>query len=270
MQNSIITALSKFKSIIDLCVYFSNDANAYSFLEKLRWGTTVVCPYCGSIHTFKIGEGHRHKCNDCKKSFTALVGMVFQSTKLPLVKWFGAMFLANHSKGISSVQLAKDLQITQKTAWFILQKVRNMMVQDDTLRLCNTQCDELYYGGREKNKHKSKKTSRTQGRSTKTKTPIFGMVDSEGLAVVKVVPNAKAKTLMPIIKKYVLPNCRVWTDELNAYKQLPKAGFKHEFVKHKDDKFVKWNGVTTNKIEGLWGEFQRMVIGTYHRLSKKH
>lgn len=269
--NFNIEKFSKFSSLIQVANYFRDDEVCYNYLEKQRWGTTIVCPYCGCVHTYNSSEGHRYKCSACNHKFSVLVGTVFQNTKLPLQKWFMAIYLiATHKKGIASTQLAIDLDITQKTAWFVLHKVRSLMKQDENITLYHTQCDEVYMGGREKNKHQSKKTKGTQGRSYKTKTPVFGMIDMFGNAVALKVQDTKASTLMPIICKYVYPNCKVWTDELGVYKQLPKFGYRHEFVQHKANKFVLNNGVNTNAIESLWGQLKRMVWGVYHNVSSKH
>ena len=129
--------------------------------------------------------------------------------------------------------------------------------------------DEMYLGGRETNKHESKKVEGTQGRSTKTKTPIFGMVEREGEASALVVKDTKAATLMPIIKQFVADNCKVFTDELSSYAGLTKEGYDHGVIHHGEKEFSK-DGITTNSIEGFWGHFKRMVFGIYHFVSKEY
>lgn len=269
--NFNIKNFGKFSSLIQVANFFSNEDVCYNFLEKQRWGSTVVCPYCGCVHNHKTTENHRFKCSSCNHKFSVLVDTIFQNTKLSLQKWFMAIYLiATHKKGIASTQLAVDLDITQKTAWFILHKVRSLMVQDENITLYDTQCDEMYMGGREKNKHLSNRTEGTQGRSYKTKTPVFGMVDKFGNAVAKVVTDTKSATIIPLIQKYVRQNSKVWTDEFSIYQKLSNCGYIHEFVQHKENQFVLTNGVNTNAIEGLWGQLKRMVWGIYHNVSKKH
>ena len=129
--------------------------------------------------------------------------------------------------------------------------------------------DEMYLGGRETNKHESKKTEKTQGRSTKTKTPIFGMVARKGEARAIVVPNTQAATLMPIIKQFVADNAYIFTDELSSYAGLTNEGYKHGIIHHGKKEFYK-DGITTNSIEGFWGHFKRMVFGNYHFVSKAY
>ena len=131
--------------------------------------------------------------------------------------------------------------------------------------------DEMYLGGRETNKHESKRIEGTQGRSTKTKTPIFGMVEREnGNAVVIKVDDTKAKTLMPIIKQFVKDNAHIFTDELVSYQGLSKEGYLHDVIQHGLKMYSDGNGITTNSIEGFWAHFKRCIFGIYHFVSKKY
>ena len=192
-----------------------------------------------------------------------------------------------HKKGISSVQLATDIHVTQKTAWYILHKVRTLYKQDDNVQLYGlVECDEMYLGGRETNKHESKKTAKTQGRSTKTKTPIFGMTmvwktedvneltgevkeKTHTYEVAMKVQDTKASTLIPIINHFVAEGSTIVTDELSAYNTLDKSKYNHVFVRHGEKEFVV-GCYSTNGIEGFWGHFKRMVFGTYHFVSKAY
>lgn len=178
--------------------------------------------------------------------------------------------ISSHKKGVSSCQLGRDLHVTQKTAWYILHKVRTLYAQYDTPALeGEVEMDEMYLGGRETNKHESKRTEKTQGRSTKTKTPIFGMVEREGSVRAMKVENTQAKTLMPIIKQFVADNAKVFTDELAAYNGLASEGYIHGVIRHGIKEYSK-GGITTNSIEGFWAHFKRVVFGTYHFVSKAY
>ena len=171
--------LSKFDNILSLVTYFSNDEKCEQVITESRWSDgDVVCPYCGKHHC-KMSKSGRYHCTKCNKNFSCLVGTIFENTKLPLVKWFVAMYLiSSHKKGISSHKLAKDINVTQATAWYMLQKIRTLYAQDDSEAFEGiVECDEVYIGGKEKWKHKSMRTPKTQGRSTKTKTPVFGMME---------------------------------------------------------------------------------------------
>lgn len=262
---------SKFNSIFELTTYFNSEDRCRRAIRDSRWKKDdVVCPYCGGRHCVERKDG-RYRCPHCKRNFSVTVGTIFENTKISLIKWFLAMYLIScHKKGISSVQLATDIHVTQKTAWFILHKVRTLYKQYDTPVLAGeVEMDEMYLGGRETNKHESKKTEHNQGRSTKTKTPIFGMVERGGSVRALKVSDTKSATLMPIIKQFVADNAKVYTDELNSYSNLASEGYIHSVIHHGIKEYVK-GGITTNAIEGFWAHFKRVVFGTYHFVSKAY
>ena len=266
-----------FNSIFELTSYFDTETKCRKAIFESRWAKDdVVCPFCGEHHCVSRTDGRFH-CPHCKANFSVLVGTIFENTKISLRKWFLAMYLIScHKKGISSVQLATDIHTTQKTAWYILHKVRTLFAQDDTVTLNGiVECDEMYLGGRETNKHESKKTEKTQGRSTKTKTPIFGMAmvwDTEEVDVetgevkskkhtyvnARKVTDAKASTLIPIIHRFVAEGSTVVTDELAAYAKMGDK-YNHVFVHHGDKEYTI-GCYSTNGIEGFWGHFKRMVF----------
>ena len=274
---------SKFNNLISLMVYFnSNDVCKKAIIES-RWSDgDVVCPYCGGHHCVERKDG-RFRCKACGKNFSCLVGTIFENTKLPLIKWFVAMYLiSSHKKGISSHQLAKDIHVTQSTAWYMLQKIRLLYPQTDEEQFEGVvECDEVYIGGKEKWKHKSMKTPHTQGRSTKTKTPVFGMMErstiineqgeEENMTHVHafVVENTNRATLQPIIQEYVEEGSMVITDELNAYNGLETLGYGHAIVNHGAQEYANGD-IFTNSIEGFWSHFRRMISGCYHDVSDEH
>ena len=264
--------LEHFNSIIALANHFNSEKRCRDFITEQRWHKVVVCPFCGSIHVYTCSNGdNQFKCGDCHKRFSCLVGTIFQNTKLSLQKWFMAMYLiSSHKKGISSHQLGRDLHITQKTAWFILHKVRTLFAQYDTPALeGEIEFDEMYLGGRETNKHESKKTEGTQGRSIKTKTPIFGMVQRDGKACAMKVENTRAETLLPIIKQFCVEHSMLFTDELSSYGMIGSAGYQHAIIRHGMKEYCRGN-LTTNRIEGFWAHFKRMVFGMYHYVSREY
>ena len=260
---------SRFDSLFALATYFSSPKRCKQALAQSRWADgDVVCPYCGRHHCYSCSDG-RYKCPNCKVSFSVTVGTIFENTKISLVKWFMAMYLiSSHKKGISSCQLARDIKVTQKTAWYILHKLRTLYAQDDSVALDGeVECDEMYLGGREKNKHQNKKTEGTQGTSLKTKSAIFGMAERTGRTAAFVVKNTKSETLRQYIEQFVSDNASIFTDESSCYSGLSEAGYNHQRIKHAELQYVDGN-VTTNTIEGFWGHFKRMVFGTYHFVSK--
>ena len=274
---------AKFNNIISLTSYFNTKEKCQQAIIESRWTDgDVVCPYCGAHHCSKRGDG-RFRCNHCLKNFSCLVGTIFENTKLPLIKWFVAMYLiSSHKKGVSSHQLSRDLDITQASAWYMLQKIRLLYPQSDAEAFEGVvECDEVYIGGKEKWKHKSMRTPHTQGRSTKTKTPVFGMMertyieDEKGDIVPMsyvhafVVDKTDKATLQPIIKQFVAEGSTVITDELNAYNGLTKLGYGHDIVNHGAEQYTIGD-IFTNTIEGFWSHFRRMITGCYHDVSDEH
>jgi transposase-like protein len=164
---------SRFDSLFAMTNYFNNETICQKAIIESRWSDgDVVCPHCGKHHC-KMSKNGRFHCTKCSHNFSCTVGTIFENTKVSLRKWFMAMYLiSSHKKGISSHQLARDIDVTQKTAWYMLHKVRSLYAQDDSNAFSGeVECDEVYIGGKEKWKHQSMKTPNTQGRSTKTKTP---------------------------------------------------------------------------------------------------
>ena len=274
---------AKFNNIISLTSYFNTKEKCQQAIIESRWADgDVVCPYCGAHHCSKRGDG-RFRCNHCLKNFSCLVGTIFENTKLPLIKWFVAMYLiSSHKKGVSSHQLSRDLDITQASAWYMLQKIRLLYPQSDAEAFEGTvECDEVYIGGKEKWKHKSMRTPHTQGRSTKTKTPVFGLMERTSIEDEKgdvipmsyvhafVVDKTDKATLQPIIKQFVAEGSTVITDELNAYSGLEEIGYGHNIVNHGAEQYAIGD-IFTNTIEGFWSHFRRMITGCYHDVSDEH
>lgn len=274
---------SRFNSIFALTAYFSTEKRCKQAIIEDRWENgDVVCPHCGSRRCARRTDG-RFRCKDCRHNFSCLVGTIFENTNLPLIKWFIAMYLiSSHKKGISSHQLARDIEVTQTTAWYMLQKVRRLYPQYGTDSFSGTvECDEVYIGGREKWKHKSMKTPNTQGRSTKTKTPVFGMmergvhVDKHGVPHPMTyvhafkVEKTDRETLHTLIGQFVEKGSRVITDELNSYNGLEEMGYTHGVVNHGAEEFAQGD-IFTNSVEGFWSHFRRMITGCYHDVSDEH
>ncbi|MDH1883172.1 IS1595 family transposase [Empedobacter sp. GD03797] len=263
-----------FKSIIDLIDTLKTDDDCRLLLESLRWNNEPVCPHCGSQshkHYQLKNRGHfngLYKCRDCKSRFTITVGTMFESTHIPLRKWFMAIYLfASNKKGISSIQLHKFINVTQKTAWFMLSRIRYNFAQDtDFMFDTDTQADETYVGGKTRNK-RYKQVANTQGRSLKTKKPVFGMI-SEGSVYTRVIPNAKGSTLKDIIHNHVAEGSTLITDGWKGYKGLNDY-YKHEVIEHNKGIYTKGK-YHTNSIECFWSQLKRGIIGIYHYVSFKH
>jgi transposase-like protein len=262
----------KFTNLHNLQKYFKDENTCRKYLEQQRWSGKPVCPFCNSEKVYKLKDNKTYKCanNKCYKKFTATVGTIFENTKIPLTKWFIAMYLiTSHKKGISSLQLSRDVGITQKSAWFVNHRIREMLKDKAPELLSNiVEADETLVGGKEKNKHKNKRIEGTQGRSTETKNVMFGILERKGKVEATKVNDVKRKTLQTIINDRVEKKSIIFTDEWTGYKGLSK-NFYHGSVNHNEGIYVE-GLIHTNTIEGFWSLFKRGIFGIYHSISEKH
>lgn len=261
--------LTKFRSLFDLLRTFSTEQKCIKYLESIRWNNGVVSPFDSGSVVWKC-KGINYRCKNTGKYFNVKTGTIFENTNISLKKWFMVIWIiSSHKKGISSVQIAKDLGLTQKTAWFMLQRIRTCFEPDLDIKLSGEiEIDETYIGGLEPNKHDSKKIDGTQGRSIKTKVPVLGMVERGGRLKANVVENTTTKVITPAVVESVDATATVYTDEWQGYKGIDRI-YNHLYVKHKEREFVAGR-IYTNNIEGFWGILKRGIIGIYHSTSKKH
>lgn len=258
-----------FKSVFELMKYFPDEQSCIDILEEERWGGNIISPFDPTSKVYKC-KGNRYKCKTTGKYFNVKTGTIFENSKISLRYWFYAIYMAtSHKKGISSLQLSRDIHVTQKTAWFMLHRIRECLkVECLECLAMEVEADETFIGGKNKNRHKSKKVENAQGRSVKDKTPVFGMVQRDGLLIAKVVPNTQAQTLIPLVDQWVKPDSFIYTDEWQAYLQLNKS-YNHGIVIHGEGQYVS-DRAHTNTMEGFWGLLKRGIIGIYHNVSPKH
>ena len=263
-------------SLISFILQFPDEESCVKYLEHLRWKNGVVSPFDAGSKVYKCGNG-KYKCRNTGKYFDVKTGTVFSGTKIPLRKWIFTMFLfISHKRGISSCQLARDLGVTQKTAWNMLHKIRAFLKSQNNQRVSgDVEIDETFVGGKNKNRHKDKKVEKCQGRSFKDKSPVFGVLQRDGKASAVVVPNTKASTLKPIITTLIHEGSNVFTDgwEYSGMEQYTQYSVDHSRSLYGMEIVTEDGEVInayTNGIENLWSHFKRMIFGTYYQVSKKH
>jgi len=258
-----------FNSIIELINKFPNEQACIDHLEILRWNGFVISPFDEFSKVYKCKD-NRYRCKNTSKYFNVKTGTLFDNTKVKLQKWFIAIWLiTSHKKGISSLQLSRDIAVTQKTAWFMLQRIRKCFGIENNNDLDNdVEVDETYIGGKNKNRHADKKVEKSQGRSSKDKTPVVGIIERKGKLNAYKVDNVRSNTLTKEIIRSVKKTANLHTDEWLGYKGVSRL-YNHSIVKHGQGEYV--NGTThTNTIEGFWSLLKRGIVGIYHFTSRKH
>lgn len=262
--------LPEFKSIFDLIKAFPTEQSCIDHLERLSWNGTPVSPFAPESKVYKCA-GNKYKCKNTGKYFNVRTNTIFDNTKIPLQKWFLALYVfSSHKKGISSHQLAKDISVTQKSAWFLLHRLRYAFDHPNFQNTLSNivEIDETFVGGKSKNKHASKKNKSTGGGTTHDQQPVLGMRERDGNVVAIVVPNRFKETLLPIVRNVVEQDSTVMTDEYTAYKDL-KFDYSHNTVNHGAKEYV--NAMAhTNGIENFWSHLKRGIDGIYHWVSKDH
>lgn len=266
---------TNFKNLADFHKYFVDEETCRKHLEAQRWPDgKIICPFCQSSRVYRFSDGKRFKCAEktCNKKFTATVGTIYENSKIPLQKWFLALYIiGSHKKGISSLQLHRDLGITQKSAWFVNHRIREMLTEKAPQLLKGTvQVDEVYIGGREANKHASKRTKGQRGRSEDIKTPVIGIVETGGKISVSVTPWVNKKNVKTLIDQTVEKGSTMVTDGYAMYAYLGASNeFTHVIVDHSKGEYVK-SGFHTNGVENFWSLLKRGIIGIYHQVSPWH
>ncbi len=256
-------------SLTKLFRMFPDDATAEKWFATQRWGNEPTCPHCGSTN---VQSGAKHKTmpyrcreKECAKRFSVRTGTVMQASNLGYQTWAVAIYLVTTSlKGVSSMKLHRDLEVTQKSAWHLAHRLRKAFEVEVEPFSSTVEVDETFIGGKEKNKHNSKR-SHTRGPSGKA--VVVGIKDREANKVVaKPVPERTKEELQGFISANVSRKAMVYTDDHRSYIGLP---FEHESVNHSVGEYVR-EQAHTNGVESFWAVLKRGYYGTYHRISPKH
>jgi transposase-like protein len=257
---------------------YPTEADCITHLETVRWHGTPVCPYCGSVSSTPLPKESRHHCNACNTTFSVTVGTIFHHTHLPLQKWFLAVSLIlNARKGLSSLQLSRDIEVNKNTAWRIGMQVRKAMDEREQRDLLTgvVEMDETYVGGKPRKDNGGSSgqeggNKSTRGRGTK-KTPVVGMLERGGQIRTKIVKKTDltAKKLSALVRQHVdIANSTLLTDEYTGYVGIKKF-MEHRTVNHSVC-YVAEDGTNTNSIESFWALVKRGIIGQYHHVTVRH
>ena len=257
--------------------FFADQDRATEFFVQIRWPDGVTCPHCGSTNVHYLANQRRWKCavNHPRRQFSAKVGTIFEESPLPLDKWLVAIWLETNAKNsISSYEVGRALGITQKSAWFLLHRVRHALhVGSFDKKLCGTvEADETFIGGLAKNMHKSRRAKVVKGVVGSNKTTVMGLLErhsEKGKSKVRatVIPNTTTATLTGEIVKFVVPGSNVYTDAWQAYRRMPEE-YTHAFVDHMEA-YVK-GAVHTNGLENFWSLLKRCIKGTHISVEPFH
>jgi transposase-like protein len=250
---------------------FPDDAACMEWLVGFLYPDGIFCPKCERVTKHhRVRNRTCYECQYCGHQEYPLVGTIFENSSTSLRLWFHAIFLMSQTRcGISAKQLERELGVTYKTAWRMANKIRSLLQDDDDEPLSGpVEADETYYGGHRRG------TPRGRPSEDSHKTPVFGMAqrkgeDGKGRVVATTVQNTKRATVMPHIKKKVLPESMVYTDEYKVYDTLNEEGYQHDRVNHAEEIYVAGD-VHTNTIDGFWSLLKRGIGGVYHSVSAKH
>ncbi len=264
--------IDNLKSLSDLMERFPTEESCIIFLEEERWHGNVTSPFDPNSKIWKC-KNHKYRCKNTGKYFNVRTNTFLDSSNISLRKWFFAIWLVTaHKKGISAIQLSKDIGVTHKTAWFMAHRIRRNIAPSEKEMLHGViEADETFVGGKNKNRHKEKKVAQCQGRSFKDKTPVLGLLERGGILRTFVVSDTKGETIKPLVFENVAKKSRFISDEWWAYNGL-KRHYDHKIVDHSKKQYVHLDDPTihTNSIEGFWGIFKRGYNGIYNWMSKKH
>jgi transposase-like protein len=265
-----MTTNNELSSLIDAIRHFSDPMLCLETVASVKWPKGPTCPRCDSKRLSFLKTRLMWKCLDCKKQFTVKVGTIFEDSPIGLDKWLCAMWLlANCKNGVSSYEIVRDLDVTQKTAWFMLQRLRHAMHTGSINKMTGEiEADETFIGGKARNMHKSKREQKIHGRGPDGKAVVFGLLErNTGKVRTSVVETRKKRELQAIVRENVETGAALYTDALKSYDGLDSK-YAHQVIDHAEA-YVD-GAVHTNKLENFWSLLKRAIKGTYVSVEPFH
>lgn len=252
--------MQEFKTLAEFLTVFNGEEVCRQYFEAIRFAKGEFCPHCKHDKIMRFTDGKRYRCHKCRKDFTIKTGTLFGESKIPLQKWFIAIYLlTTNKKGISSINLANQVGVSQKTAWFMDMRIREALKQSKGKLLGVVEVDETYLGGKHWRKDGFRK-----------KAAIMGMTERGGRIRAYQIPNRETHIVLNKVTENIHKDAHLMTDDAGVYRKLIKVGYqKHGTIKHSRRQYVRGD-VHTNSIESFWALFKRNYHGTYHSMSKKH
>lgn len=257
------------QTLLEAVRYLADPDRCLNLMVGLRWPNGVTCPRCDCAEVSFLSTRRIWKCKGCKKQFSVKVGTIFEDSPLSLDKWLVAIwFITNAKNSASSHELHRVLGITQKSAWFMLHRIREAMKSGTFLRLSGEiEVDETFVGGKRGNMHKDRQKKHRVG-SLDGKTAVMGLLERDGKVVAKVIPNTKMATLQPHMLAHIAPGSTVYTDAFPSYTRMDLKPFVHKVIDH--EKAYAIGDTHTNGIENFWSLFKRCVKGTWIHIDREH
>ncbi|HEX8140691.1 MAG TPA: IS1595 family transposase [Pyrinomonadaceae bacterium] len=259
------------KTLLEAIKYFSDPDTCNTFMAQLRWPDGVTCPHCEGKAVSYLSTRRKWKCmnKECHKQFSVKVGTIMEDSPIGLDKWLAAIWMiANCKNGVSSYEIHRALGVTQKSAWFLLHRIRLAMQTGTFQKLCGeVECDETFIGGRARYMHKDKREKKFQGRGSVGKVAVMGLLERHGEVRTRVIQSTNRETLHQAVKNYVEPGTALFTDAFRSYQGL-NAEYVHQVIDHAE-KYVNGN-IHTNSIENFWSLLKRSLKGTYVSVEPFH
>lgn len=250
---------TNFKTLAQFLAHFKDEETCRKHFEVVRFVKGDYCPHCKYTKIQRFADGKRYRCAKCKKDFTIKTGTLFGESKIPMQKWFIAIYLlTTRKKGISSIELAANVGVSQKTAWFMDHRIREALKQGKGKLIGTVEVDETYLGGKHIRKDGFRK-----------KAAIMGMTERGGRIRAFQIPNRETHVILKAVTENIDPKAHLMSDDAGVYRKIARLGYQHGSVKHGKRHWVYGN-VHTNSIESFWALFKRNYHGTYHSMSKKH